>query len=142
MIKKYALLCGSAPDGKRQKKINNMYKFLTTSAPGDWNDNEILIFPNGIDEKTLSFIINKLRKSGTKLIYTYLCSIQPIRDTDSSIWLCGNEIQKKIFLNDIYSVFDFDSQFLSEDEFYCDDELTVLLEQLNNEENFVGITYN
>lgn len=35
---RHAILCGSAPDGFTQKKINEMHDFLTSDAGGFWAD--------------------------------------------------------------------------------------------------------
>ena len=47
---RYAILCGSAPDGFTQKKINEMHDFLTSDAGGFWAEKDIVIFPNGVTE--------------------------------------------------------------------------------------------
>ena len=38
ILTRHAILCGSAPDGFTQKKINEMHDFLTSDAGGFWAD--------------------------------------------------------------------------------------------------------
>ena len=64
-LKKYAILCGSAPDGFTQKKINEMHDFLTSDAGGFWAEKDIVIFPNGVTEAMLSFVLERLKAEKT-----------------------------------------------------------------------------
>ena len=94
---RYALLCGSAPDGKIQKKIDSMYDSLLSENGGPYEENEIMIFPNGIDEVSLVYVLNNLRMSGIEQILLYICTASPVFDYEKTVWLGGNEIRKVIF---------------------------------------------
>ena len=89
-----AILCGSAPDGFRQKKINEMHDFLTSEAGGFWAEKEITIFPNGVDEAMLSFVLERLKSDKTKQILLYICTLSPVSDEDKSVWMGEDEVRK------------------------------------------------
>lgn len=93
-LKKHAILCGSAPDGFTQKKINEMHDFLTSEAGGAWAEKDIAIFPNGVDEPTLSFVLERLKADKTEQILLYICTLSPVADEDKSVWLGGEEVRK------------------------------------------------
>ncbi len=93
-MKRHAILCGSAPDGFTQKKINEMHDFLTGEAGGSWAEKDIVIFPNGVSEVMLSFVLERLRADKTEQILLYICTSSPIAESDKSIWLNGEEICK------------------------------------------------
>ena len=73
-MKKYAILCGCAPNGFTQKKINEMHDFLTSDAGGSWAEKEIMIFPNGVSEAMLSFVLERLKAEKTEQILLYICT--------------------------------------------------------------------
>jgi len=77
-LKHYAILCGSAPDGFTQKKINEMHDFLTSEAGGFWAEKEIVIFPNGVSEAMLSFVLERLKAEKTEQILLYICTLSPV----------------------------------------------------------------
>ena len=54
----FALLCGSAPKGFRQRKIEDMYDFLTGGAGGRYEPENIIVFPNGTNELFLENLLN------------------------------------------------------------------------------------
>ncbi len=85
-MKKYSILCGSAPEGFTQKKINEMHDFLTSEAGGSWAEKDIVIFPNGITEAMLAFVLERLKADKTEQILLYICTLSPVADEDS---LCG-----------------------------------------------------
>ncbi len=95
-MKRYAILCGSAPDGFTQKKINEMHDFLTSEAGGFWAEKEITIFPNGVDEAMLSFVLERLKSDKTEQILLYICTLSPTADEDKSVWLGENEVRKSV----------------------------------------------
>ena len=96
VLKKHAILCGSAPDGFTQKKINEMHDFLTSEAGGFWVEKEITIFPNGVDEAMLSFVLERLKSDKTEQILLYICTLSPVADEDKSVWLGGEEVRKSV----------------------------------------------
>jgi len=95
-LKKYAILCGSAPDGFTQKKINEMHDFLASSSGGLWAEKDIAIFPNGVDEPTLSFVLERLKADKTEQILLYICTLTPVADKEKSVWFGGDEVRKSV----------------------------------------------
>ena len=93
---RYAILCGSAPDGFSQKKINEMHDFLTSEAGDSWAEKEIIIFPNGVDEAMLSFVLERLKADKTEQILLYMCTLTPVADKEKSVWLGGDEVRKSV----------------------------------------------
>lgn len=61
MLPKYAILCGSAPDGFSQKKLNEMKDFLASNDGGSWAKGGIVSFPNGVSEKTLKNVLENIK---------------------------------------------------------------------------------
>ena len=95
-MKKHAIFCGSAPDGFTQKKVNEMHDFLTSEADGSWAEKEITIFPNGVDEAMLSFVLERLKADKTEQILLYICTLSPVVDEDKSVWLGEDEVRKSV----------------------------------------------
>ena len=93
---RHAILCGSAPDGFTQKKINEMHDFLASEAGGFWAEKEITIFPNGIAEEILSFVLERLKSDKTEQILLYICTLSPVADGDETVWLGGEEVRKSV----------------------------------------------
>lgn len=93
---RYAILCGSAPDGFTQKKINEMHDFLTSDAGGFWAEKDIVIFPNGVTEAMLSFVLERLKADKTEQILLYICTLSPVADEDKSVWLGGYEVRRSL----------------------------------------------
>ena len=96
ILTRHAILCGCAPDGFTQKKINEMHDFLTSEAGGSWAEKDIVIFPNGVDEAMLSFVLERLRADKTEQILLYICTLSPVADEDKSVWLGGEEVRKSV----------------------------------------------
>ena len=96
ILTRHAILCGSAPDGFTQKKINEMHDFLTGEAGGSWAEKEIMIFPNGVTEAMLSFVLERLKADKTEQILLYICTLSPVADDDESVWLGGEEVRKSV----------------------------------------------
>ena len=95
-LKKHVILCGSAPDGFTQKKVNEMHDFLTGEAGGFWAEKEITIFPNGVDEAMLSFVLERLKADKTEQILLYICTLSPVADEDKSVWIGSDEVRKSV----------------------------------------------
>lgn len=91
-----AILYGCAPDGFTQKKINEMHDFLTSEAGGSWTEKDITIFPNGVTEAMLSFVLERLKADKTERIFLYVCTLSPVADSDKSVWLGGEEVRKSV----------------------------------------------
>ena len=71
----YAILCGSAPYGFTQKKINEMHDFLTSSSGGAWAEKEIAFFPNGVDDSMLAFVLERLKADKMEQIFLYIYAL-------------------------------------------------------------------
>lgn len=95
-MKKCAILCGSAPRGFSQKKINEMYDFLTSSSGGAWAEKEIVFFPNGVDDAMLAFVLERLKADKAEQILLYICTLTPVADEDKSVWLGGYEVRRSL----------------------------------------------
>lgn len=93
---RYAILCGSAPRGFTQKKINEMYDFLTSSSGGAWAEKEIVFFPNGVDDAMLAFVLERLKADKAEQILLYICTLTPVADEDKSVWLGGYEVRRSV----------------------------------------------
>ncbi|WP_297644346.1 hypothetical protein [uncultured Treponema sp.] len=121
---RYAILCGCAPDGFTQKKINEMHDFLTGEAGGSWAEKDIVIFPNGVSEAMLSFVLERLRADKTEQILLYICTLSPTADDDESVWLGGEEIRKSVIEAsassatwiEVQVVYDCGRDFMSDEE--------------------------
>ena len=117
----YAILCGSAPGGFTQKKINEMHDFLISEAGGLLAEKDILIFPNGVTEAMLSFVLERLKADKTEQILLYICTLSPVEDEDKSVWLGGDEVRKSVidaFYEDGHAQVIYDScrEFASNEE--------------------------
>ena len=103
VLPKYAVLCGSAPDGFSQKKLNEMKDFLASKEGGSWTKGGIVSFPNGVSEKTLKTVLENIKMQTEnarleKLGYENLGSALSLpRDEDVSAGLCESS-KVKIFL--------------------------------------------
>lgn len=95
-MSRYAILCGSAPRGFTQKKINEMYDFLTSSSGGAWAEKEIVFFPHGVDDAMLAFVLERLKADKAEQILLYICTLTPVADEDKSVWLGGYEVRRSV----------------------------------------------
>ena len=122
---RYAILCGSAPDDFRQKKLNDLFNSLIEKA--GWH---VTCLANGTDELMLEYALNNIldgnagdEASGVML---YFCTEKPLFASEETFWLCGNEIRKDVI--DYYSqlaekcgidfqvIYDCDRELISEEE--------------------------
>ena len=96
VLKRQAVLCGSAPLGFTQKKINEMHSFLISAEGGGWQEKEITIFPNGVSEPLLSFMLERLKSQKTDYILLYICTESAVSAGEKSVWLGGEEIRRNV----------------------------------------------
>ena len=125
-MSKYAVIIGEAPEGFRMKKTEEMVDFLTTTEGGAFPRSNVIGFPNGIDELTLEAFISRLLTPDTKSIFMYICTKLPVKNTETSIWLNGDELRRDViaeFQNqakdldiDFQLIFDTCSELLTEEE--------------------------
>lgn len=97
---KFALLCGSAPEDFRQKKILDMHDFLVSESGGFVPERNIVIFPNGVNELMLECTLNNVFDGSAgdepEEILLYVCTDSPIPDSDESVFLRGEEIRRDV----------------------------------------------
>ncbi len=86
VLKRFAILCGSAPEDFRQKKLVSMHDFLVSVAGGSWMESEIIVFPNGVPELMLETVLHNgleecasddEKASGTEMtgeVFLYFCA--------------------------------------------------------------------
>lgn len=73
-----------------------MHDFLISEAGGSLAEKDILIFPNGVTEAMLSFVLERLKADKTEQILLYICTLSPVADEDKSVWLGGYEVRKSL----------------------------------------------
>ena len=127
---RYALLCGSAPNDYRQKKLEDMFDSL--SEKDGWH---VTCMANGTDEFMLEYALNNVLDGdagdeacgvGHVSVLLYFCTQTPVADSEETIWLGGNEIRKevieyyaKLFAEneiDFQVIYDSDRKMVSEEE--------------------------
>lgn len=139
-MKKYAILCGSAPNDYRQKKLEEKYDFLETKE--GFEPGSIVSFPNGVSELFLESILNESfdkavddeSDSGKVVLYIFAKTEADLRSELSDSYVEGvevvrlgdNEIRKEVLAYyadlakkqeiDFQVIYDFDSEFCSEAE--------------------------
>lgn len=133
-MNKYAFLCGSAPSGFCQKKLNSMYEFILTNDGGAIPEKNVCIFPNGINEMLLECGLNSVFESAAGegqeaseySILLYFCTQSPVFNSEEAFFLGNEEIRKDVIsyyqsLAEKHGitwqvVFDFDKEWVSEKE--------------------------
>lgn len=74
----FAILCGSAPEGFRQKKLEDMFDFLTRPEGGSFERKNIISFPGGVNELFLENLlwqtIEKASEDSDSYVLLYLCA--------------------------------------------------------------------
>ena len=98
-MKRYALLCGCAPDGFRQKKLIAFHDSLTMQE--GFSERDIVIFPNGVSEifleYALSNICNDIVKDGCVADFLlYMCALRENDFGGSVIRLGADEIRRDV----------------------------------------------
>ena len=99
-----------------------MHDFLTSDFGGSWAEKEIMIFPNGVSEAMLSFVLERLKAEKTEQILLYICTLSPVSDEDKSVWLGGEEVRKSVAsassvaANFIQVIYDCGMEFESDEE--------------------------
>ena len=124
---RHAVLCGSAPLGFTQKKINEMHSFLISAEGGGWQEKEITVFPNGVSEALLSFTLERLKSQKTDYILLYICTESALSASEKSVWLGGEEIRRSLVESALADgsgqvVFDSCREMVREEGDECDGE--------------------
>ncbi len=90
---RYAFLVGAAKKDYSQKELEQMHEKLLADG---WAENEITIFPNGVNELLLEYALNNcIEQSGTK-IFLYICALSQDCIKDDCIALGNDEIRKSV----------------------------------------------
>lgn len=139
-MKKYAILCGSAPNDYRQKKLEEKYDFLETKE--GFEPGSIVSFPNGVSELFLESILNESfdkaaddeSDSGKVVLYIFAKTEADLKSelSDSCVEgvevvrLGDNEIRKEVLAYyadlaekqeiDFQVIYDYDDEFITEEE--------------------------
>ena len=75
----FAVLCGSAPENFRQKKLAAMHDFLRGAAGGSWAERDIVAFPGGVPELMLESVLNNALDEAAEddggEVLLYLCAL-------------------------------------------------------------------
>lgn len=109
-----------------------MYDFLTSDAGGSWAEKDIVIFPSGVSEAMLSFVLERLEAEKTEQILLYVCTLSPVVDSDKSVWLGGEEIRKSLieaFCEDGHGqvIYDCGGEMVSDEEM---EDVPILAEKI------------
>ncbi len=85
---RYAILCGSAPEGFQQKKLVAMHDFLVSKEGGLLSEPNIVLFPNGVQELMLECFVNnrfdEAAEEDDSEVLLYLCA-QSVADLDAKL---------------------------------------------------------
>ena len=92
-MKRYAILCGSAKEDYEQTKISLMHEKLLADG---WAENEITIFPNGVNELLLEYALNNCVEQNGVKIFLYICALSQDCIKDDSVVLGNDEIRKSV----------------------------------------------
>ena len=128
-MKRYAILCGSAKEDYEQTKISLMHEKLLSDG---WAENEITIFPNGVNEMLLEYALNNCVEhtrnveSGCAVkIFLYICVLSQDCIKDDCIVLVTDEIRKSVIAHyvavaekvgaEMQVVYDWDGELIAEE---------------------------
>ena len=137
-MSRYAILCGSAPDGYRQKKLVEVHNYLTSKEGLSLSESNIILFPNGVPELMLESALNGVMDEEADEVWLYIFA-QSNDDLNSLseyeavgygklevVRLYGDEIRKEVieYYQDLFNkldstlnvVYDVCSDFVSEEE--------------------------
>lgn len=95
-MEKYAILIGDAPDGFRQRRMEDMMDFLQTEQGGSYKAGEYIGFPGGVTEGMLDDVFRYTLEQLPKRVLIYFCTRDPVRDYEKVIWCGGEEIPKEM----------------------------------------------
>ena len=108
---KYVVLCGSAPNGCCQKRLEDIYDFLISEAGGLVPKKNIIVFPNGVDELLLESVLNGVfdaaEEDGGKVLLYFCARTESDLSAELSDSVCAgievirlgdNEIRKEVIV--------------------------------------------
>ena len=68
---RYALICGSPDSEDAEKKISRVYDSLISAG---WVEREITMFPDGVNELMLEYVLNNCVSQKAEKVLLYFCS--------------------------------------------------------------------
>lgn len=92
VLASYAILCGSAPKGFRQKKLEEMYNFLESKNGANQNDARVIAFPNGVNELILEGMLNNALEKASDETAEVLLYLYAEEESDLKAELSGSAI--------------------------------------------------
>ena len=84
-MEKYAILIGDAPEGFRQRRMEDMMDFLQTEQGGSYKAGEYIGFPGGVTEGMLDDVFRYTLEQLPKRVLIYFCTRDPVRDYEKVI---------------------------------------------------------
>ena len=87
------LIIGSAPEGYHQKRFEEKRDSCFA------NDKEYVGCPNGINEAMLKPILKNAFEKHTDKIHLYICTLEPIKDSNKTIKVGNYRISKEFLEN-------------------------------------------
>ena len=90
---RFALLVGSAAASFQQTKISLMHEKLLADG---WAENEITIFPNGVNELLLEYALNNCVEQNNAKIFLFFCVLSQDCIKDDCVVLGNDEIRKSV----------------------------------------------
>ena len=119
---RFALLVGSAAAGFEQTKISLMHEKLLSDG---WAENEITIFPNGVNELLLEYALNNCVEHKNAKIFLFFCVLSQDCIKDDCIVLGTDEIRKSVIAHysaiaekvgaEMQAVYDADGELIAEE---------------------------
>lgn len=98
-MKRFAILCGEAPEDFKQQKLVQMHDFLLSGDGGHWDDKDIIEFPAGINAQFLRTVLENSAAMDADEILLYICTKLPVSDSEPTFWIGGQEISRQIILD-------------------------------------------
>ena len=125
---RYAFLIGAAKKDYSQKKLEQMHEKLLSDG---WAENEITIFPNGVNELLLEYALNNcvehnncVEQNNAK-IFLYICALSQDCIKNDCITLGNDKIRKSVISHyvaiaekvgaEMQAVYDADGELIAEE---------------------------
>ena len=125
---RFALLVGSAAASFQQTKISLMHEKLLSDG---WAENDITIFPNGVNELLLEYALNNcvehnncVEQNNAK-IFLYICALSQDCIKNDCITLGNDKIRKSVISHyvaiaekvgaEMQAVYDADDELIAEE---------------------------
>ena len=91
---KCAILCGSAPENFRQKRLAAKYDSLVDES--GYEPGGIVMFPNGVHELLLESALNGALEEASDEVLLYLCTESPPAQNAEVVRLGTEEIRRDV----------------------------------------------